>query len=259
MSLPSRQPDVAQETGAGRVLVVEDDPMSRAMLAAWLHSEGYAYEVAGDARAARAALAAREFDLLICDVQLPDADGPDIVAGIDGINRGLPVVFLTGRPSLETAIRSVQLRIVAYLVKPPDLDELRDLVGREVALHRHRRALAASRRRVQAWDAELARMESAAESSEGTPLVEHLQLHVRQLAALLLDLDRSVSRLTAQPAGRDAFERIDLVASLRHTVRVLEKTRHNFKSKELGDLRKELEGLLVRIGPTGEAPTSGDR
>src|SRR5262245_37890756 len=141
MSVPPALPPTAPP----RILIVEDDEAARAALVAWVQAEGGRVEVAPTTQAAAALLATREFDLLLCDINLPDGDGPDLVAGINGVNRGLPVIFLTGDPTIETAIRSVQLRVVAYLVKPPNLDELRGLVHREVTAHRHRRLLTASR------------------------------------------------------------------------------------------------------------------
>ena len=230
-----------------RILIVEDDEAARAMLAAWVNTEGYGFEVARTTQAAAAILAGREFDLLLCDVNLPDGDGPDLVAGITGANQGVPVIFLTGNPTLETAMRSVQLRVVAYLVKPPDLDELRRLVRREVAAHRHRRVVAASRLHLREWDDELARLEQAIEAPGAQPLVNYLQLTLRHFAALLGELDRSVAALAVDDAGRAALSQVDLVAGLRRSVQVLEKSREHFKSKELGELRKDLAGLLRRL------------
>jgi DNA-binding response OmpR family regulator len=73
-SSPS-QPTPA-DASAATILVVEDDPTARAMLGAWLHTEGYRYELCPDATTARTALVERCFDLMICDVELPDATGP---------------------------------------------------------------------------------------------------------------------------------------------------------------------------------------
>jgi DNA-binding NtrC family response regulator len=230
-----------------RILIVEDDEAARTMLAAWVNSEGGRVEVARTAQAAEAILATHEFDLLLCDINLPDRDGPELVAGISGVNQGLPVIFLTGSPTLETAMRSVQLRVVAYLVKPPNLDELRELVARGVAAHRHRRLLAASRAHLREWDAELASLEQAGDAAGVRPLVNYLQVTVRHFAATLGEMDRSVAALGTDEAGRAALAQVDLVASLRRTVQVLEKTREHFKSKELGELRKELAGLLRRL------------
>lgn len=241
----------ASVPGAPCVLLVEDDPTVRAMLSAWLYTEKFEYRVAGDTATARAALAERDFDLLLCDVNLPDMDGPDFVATIEGRNRGLPVIFLTGQPTLETAILSVRLRVVAYLIKPPNLDELRRLIGQAVAKHRERRAVAASRSRLRDWDLALAQLEQALDEPEPAATgVERLRLTLHQLGALLMDLDRSVAALSANPAGKEALAQLDFMATLRRTVQVLEQTRSSFKSKALGDLRKELEGVLQRLDRT---------
>lgn len=234
-----------------RVLVVEDDPSARAMLNAWLHTEGYAGETQPDAAGARAALAAREFDLLICDLQLPDGEGTELVAGLEGVNAGLPVVFLTGSPTLESAMKSVRLRVAAYLVKPPDLDELRAIVEREISSHRCRKAIAASRRRLAEWDGELHRLEQESAPATGRPVAGYLQVTVRQLAALLGDLDRSVSQLGADAASQAVLREVDLVQGLRSAVAVLERTKSHFKSKDLGELRHDLEALLAQIDGSG--------
>jgi DNA-binding response OmpR family regulator len=242
---------LAPAPAAPRVLVIEDDPTVRAMLAAWLHTEGFQFTVAVDAASAQAPLAHADFDLLLCDINLPDGDGPGIVEAIAGRNRGVPVIFLTGQPSLETAIRSVQLRVVAYLIKPPNLDELHRLVVRAVAAHRERRAISASRHRLKDWDGQLAQLEQALEGPDRVPTaVEHMRLTLHQLGALLQDLDRSITAVSGEQAGQDALVQMDFVASLRRTVQVLERTRMNFKSKALGDLRKELEGVLQRLDRT---------
>lgn len=234
------------------------------MLSAWLHTEGCRYETAADARSGLAALAAREYDLLICDVHLPDFDGLELVKAIDDRNRGLPVIFLTGQPSLETAMRSVRLRVVAYLVKPPNLDELRALLHREVPAHRQRRIVAASRLRLHEWDRELVRIEAGLDTPSGTGAVDYLQATVRQLALILSELDRSVTLVAADRSARGRLDEIDLVAAVRKAVQVLERTRFNFKSKDLGDLRKDLESLLQRYAVGDQAgenssspPTSG--
>jgi DNA-binding response OmpR family regulator len=241
---------VPPQSSPPRIAVAEDDPSARAMLRAWLHTEGCVGDLFVDAASARVALAAQEYDLLISDVHLPDGTGPELASTIGAPNLGIPVIFLTGEPSLDTAMRSVRLRAVAYLVKPPDLDELRLVLHREVAAHRHRRAVISSRNLLAEWDRELARLEQAAPTVEGRPVVDYLQVTVRHLGMVLGELDRSVAMLRVDAAGREIVTQIDLLTSLRQTVSVLERTREHFKSKDLGELRKDLEALLNRIdGP----------
>jgi hypothetical protein len=54
----------------------------------------------------------------------------------------------------------------------------------------------------------------------------------------------------------DRLRAVEHVAALRHTVEVLERTRQNFKSKDLADLRRQLEGILSRPanGELGKSP-----
>jgi hypothetical protein len=169
------------------------------------------------------------------------------------------VIFLPGEPTVATAARSVQLRVVAYLVKPPDFSELRRLVSAAVADYRQRRALAASRSQLQEWDRDLARVEQlllAAPGSAATPRLDYFQLTVHHVARALLDLERAFAPLIATDATSDSLVKLDLLQAVRHTVAVLEHTRSHFKSKELGDLRRELEELLARLGQRS-APAEG--
>jgi hypothetical protein len=61
--------------------------------------------------------------------------------------------------------------------------------------------------------------------------------------------------LGADAAAREVLTQIDVLSSLRRTVAVLERTRESFKSKDLGELRKDLEGLLRRIDTAGRKST----
>lgn len=230
-----------------RILLLEDDPAVRTLLARWIEREGGRLTVATTCAEAEALLRRQEFDLLLSDIMLPDGDGPGLVSRIEGENHGLPVIFLTGEPSVETAIRSVELRVAAYLVKPPNFDELRAIVAREVSSYRRRRRINASRRRLQEWDRELAELENLAGGSATPFTVNHLQLTLRHFGGLLNELESSVAILAADSSGRSALARVDLVASLRRTVQVLESSRRHFQSKELGDLRKELSTMLERL------------
>jgi FixJ family two-component response regulator len=229
------------------IAVVDDDEAVRVMFRAWLHTEGCTCELFVNGAQAEAGLAAREFDLLICDVHLPDTTGPELVGRISGLNARLPVIFLTGEPTVATAMSSVRLRAAAYLEKPPELEELRRLVFQEVSAHRYRRAVSASRKHLAEWDVQLAQLEQLAAGPEGRPAIGYLQVTVHHLSVVLGELDRSVSLVGAEPANRERFEQLDLVNSLRRTVGVLERTREHFKSKDLGELRRDLVALLHRI------------
>src|SRR5438874_2518728 len=104
----------------GRVLVVEDEPeLARAYLRI-LRGAGLNVEIAMDAEAGLSLLQAEEFDALISDVALPTTDGLDLMKMLRAQQPDLPVVLMTARPSLDTAIRSVEMGAFRYLVKPVD-------------------------------------------------------------------------------------------------------------------------------------------
>lgn len=56
-----------------------------------------------------------------------------------------------------------------------------------------------------------------------------------------------MSQLTADSVARESLRKVDLVQGLRSAVTVLERTRSHFKSRDLGDLRRDLETLLEQI------------
>ncbi len=72
-------------------------------------------------------------DAVILDVRLPDMSGLDAYRQIRHIDARLPVIVITAHGTTETAIEAMKLGAFDYLLKPLDLEQLRDVVGR--ALH----------------------------------------------------------------------------------------------------------------------------
>lgn len=95
------------------------------------------------------------------------------------------------------------------------------------------------------------------DSSPGAAALGSLRGTVRQLCLALAVLDDCVTTVTRDQSGRAALMQIELLAAVRHTVEVLEGTRRHFQSRELGDLRLELERLLRRwSGPAEDLRSS---
>ena len=119
------------DTGAGRVLVVEDDPGVAETLVDILGDEGYAVAAAADGAALEAALADPP-GLVLLDVMMPGMDGPEVCRRLkaDPRTAGVPVVFLTavGDPALGARLGDCAHEGVVH--KPFTLAELLTVVQR---------------------------------------------------------------------------------------------------------------------------------
>ncbi len=75
-------------------------------------------------------------DVVILDINLPDATGLDTFRRIHEIDPRIPVIFITGHGTAATAIEAMRLGAYEYLLKPLELDQLTDLVERAFQISR---------------------------------------------------------------------------------------------------------------------------
>ncbi len=153
-------------TTQGRVLVVDDDPAMRRTCARALGHDGWDVVLAESGTAAIGLVRnrAEAFDCVVSDVHMPEVDGFQLVAEIRKHDDDIPVLLMTGDPSLDGAVRAIDTGAVSYLSKPFDHEMLVTAVAR--AARRH--GVARMRRRADSYAARLtgsddlvARFESA--------------------------------------------------------------------------------------------------
>ncbi len=100
---------------ATRILVVDDEPTVREVVARYLERDGYVVREVGDGGEVHAAIAAFEPDLVILDVMLPNVSGLDILR--DVANR-IPVILLTARTEETDRVLGLEIGADDYVVKP---------------------------------------------------------------------------------------------------------------------------------------------
>ncbi len=102
------------------MLVVDDDPAMRRVCARVLEGEGWTVAVVEEGKAAEAAVADRSqnFDCVVSDVNMPGMDGFAVVAAVRRHDPDLPVLLMTGDPSLDGAVKALDSGAVSYLTKP---------------------------------------------------------------------------------------------------------------------------------------------
>jgi len=231
-----------------RILVADDDEALRTGLATWLQRRGCHCTCANQASVALDLIRSQEFDALIADIHMPGNERLQFVEAVPETAEGLPVILLTGNPTVETAARSVRLLVFAYLVKPADLEELLALVHQATSASRQARAVRRTRQRLQEVGEELRQIEAslakATSPGAASPMNGFLRVILCNIASSIVELERCTPELGQCENAADGLKKLELISALRHTVNVLEKTRQNFKSKDLGALRHQLNDLL---------------
>ena len=125
---------------AGRILVIDDEPVVMDVLRGLLSTEGYLLEFASDAAAGRDCLeAALGWDAVLVDLMLPDANGLEVLRWIRERSPDLAVVMITAYGTVENAVEAMKSGAFHYLTKPFKNDEVRALVARAVQNTRLRR------------------------------------------------------------------------------------------------------------------------
>ncbi|MGR9088561.1 MAG: response regulator [Gammaproteobacteria bacterium] len=107
-----------------RVLLVEDDPVLIDGLTHALKQSGYDVTSAVTAAYAEGIMLAKDFDLIILDLGLPDMCGKKFLCRLRMRKIAIPVLILTARDALNERIESLQKGADDYMVKPFDLSEL---------------------------------------------------------------------------------------------------------------------------------------
>jgi CheY-like chemotaxis protein len=238
-------------TVAGRILLADDDEVFTHAAAELLRREGYECDTVADGATALARTKESQFDLLIADLDMPGNGDLQLVRAIAGEGGGLPVIILTGRASVSSAVACVELPVAAYLTKPVDFPVLSQKARGAVSRFRSYQAMQRAESRLKSYREEFSSAAAAFPPGGSSSIDVFLALTLRNVMGSLTDLEQLGKALTAQPVEAHACQLLNcprgmqLHTALVETVRVLEETKSSFKSKTLGDLRQRLEVMLA--------------
>jgi len=241
IQMASEQPQAGVK---GRLLIADDEFQFRDSMGQLLRLEGYQCESAPSAQTCRQMLKQRHFDVLIADIRMPGNTDLELLEQIKDLD--LPVIVVTGYPSVPSAIRAIKLPVVAYLIKPFNFEELLKEVERalegDIASSTHHPV-----------PPRIAFTPPPIETDD--PLMQHIYRNNPQVQ---LEELRDVRELSKRE--REVLLAVlrcgpvqDVAGTLRispHTVRNHLKAIH----RKLG-VRSRAE-LLIRFGPVRDAPES---
>ena len=172
-----------------RLLVVEDEPNIRELLATSLRFAGFEVHVAADGATALKQAAEHEPDLVVLDVMLPDMDGFTVTRKLRGSGRLLPIVFVTARDSVEDKIKGLTVGGDDYVTKPFSLEEV---IARIRAVLRRTRGEQDDHATLRFHDVELD--EDTHEVRRGRRLIEVSPTEFKLLRYLMLNPNRVLSK-----------------------------------------------------------------
>lgn len=129
-----------------RVLVVDDDEMARSTLVELLAVSGYPSVPAESAAAALEVMKEGGIDLVLTDMHMPGSSGLDLIEEIKRIDDSIPVILITGYPSVNTAVDAMKRGAVDFLPKPFDFNMVAHMVRKAL----QERRLRQENRRLQA-------------------------------------------------------------------------------------------------------------
>jgi len=123
---------------SARILIVDDEPAIRQVLATALQDEGFPCETAGSGAEAIAQTDGHAFDVAIVDLVMPDMSGLDVMREIRRRNNVTRVILITGYGDMQSVIEALRARADDYLLKPIKAEALlasvRRALGRQEAL-----------------------------------------------------------------------------------------------------------------------------
>ncbi len=118
------------------ILIVEDEETLRLSLTHVLVTKGFHVMSAEKGEAALSIIKNYVIDLVLLDLQLPDANGIEILSGIKKININLPVIIMTAHGDIKTSVEAMKKGAYDYILKPFELDEM--IININKALDHHR-------------------------------------------------------------------------------------------------------------------------
>jgi two-component system nitrogen regulation response regulator NtrX len=180
----------------GDVLIVDDEPDIRELVAGILSDEGYSVRTAGDSNEALAAIRARRPSLLILDIWMQGSgmDGLELLDMVKELDRDMPVLMISGHGNIETAVSAIKRGAYDFLEKPFKSDRLLLLVERATETANLRR--------------ENRRLKTLSAAPDGFPGASAAAHNLRQMIAKVAPANSRVLITGPAGAGKETSARL---------------------------------------------------
>lgn len=114
------------------ILVVDDELLIRDLLYDFFNNQGWQISVAENGEKALELLKNQSFDLVLSDIKMPELDGLRLTARLRETHPDLPVILMTGFPSVESAVEALRAKAEDYVIKPFNINQLFKLIDSKI-------------------------------------------------------------------------------------------------------------------------------
>ena len=133
--------------------MVEDDPAVGKVVCGMLERAGYVPELVGTTAAMLERVESGDkYDALLSDIHLPDDDKLEFLVKLEEMDHGrLPIILITGAPTVETAVEALRHGVVDYLRKPVRSEDIVASVEKALGWRRALESVENAQRNAEAW------------------------------------------------------------------------------------------------------------
>src|SRR6478609_6042476 len=124
------------DTAPLRMLVVDDDPEILRAVSRTLRAAGHEVDLAAQGTEAIERIGTHPYDVVLSDIAMPGMDGVKLLQAIRSKDLHVPVILVTGEPTVDSAVQALELGAFRYLTKPVAPGELQKAVLTAARMYR---------------------------------------------------------------------------------------------------------------------------
>jgi DNA-binding NtrC family response regulator len=120
------------------ILVVDDELLIRDLLYDFFRDQGWDIAIAESGERALEILRSKKVDLVLTDLKMPNMDGLTLTSELRESYPDIPVVIMTGYPSVDSAVSALRQKVADYIIKPFNINQLYKIVEEKIKERRGR-------------------------------------------------------------------------------------------------------------------------
>ncbi len=114
------------------ILVVDDELLIRDLLYDFFLGQGWEISIAENGEKALDILRSKKIDLVLTDIKMPQMDGLTLTSEMSEAYPDIPVVLMTGFPSVESAVTALRIKAADYITKPFNINQLFKIIESKI-------------------------------------------------------------------------------------------------------------------------------